>query len=63
MRSKKVILDTNLWISFLISNSLKEVDDLINAGTINYIFSDELIEEFVTVARRPKFKRYFQRAT
>ncbi|MCF8229846.1 MAG: putative toxin-antitoxin system toxin component, PIN family [Bacteroidales bacterium] len=59
MRSKKVILDTNLWISFLISKSLDEIDNLIIDGKIKLIFSKESIEEFITVAKRPKFKNYF----
>ena len=59
MRSKKVILDTNLWISFLISKRLDEIDDLIIDGKVKLIFSNESIEEFITVAKRPKFNKYF----
>ena len=59
MRSKKVILDTNLWINFLISKKLNQIDDLILDGKIKLIFSKESIEEFITVARRPKFEKYF----
>ena len=59
MRSKKVILDTNLWISFLISKKLDFIDDLLIEGKIKLIFSKELIEEFLTVAKRPKFEKYF----
>lgn len=59
MRGKKVILDTNLWISFLISKRLDEIDDLIFNEKINLIFSKESIEEFITVTQRPKFKKYF----
>jgi len=59
MRSKKVILDTNLWISFLISKRLNFIDNLLIEGKIRLIFSKELIEEFLTVAKRPKFEKYF----
>ena len=59
MRSKKVILDTNLWISFLISKRLTSIDDLLFEGKIKLIFSEESIEEFLTVAKRPKFSKYF----
>ena len=59
MRSKRVILDTNLWISFLISKRLDFIDDLLLSGKIILIFSNELIEEFLTVAKRPKFEKYF----
>lgn len=59
MRNKYVILDTNLWISFLISGKLSAIDEFIFNGKIQLIFSKELIEEFITVAKRPKFRRYF----
>lgn len=59
MRSKKVILDTNLWISFLISKRFDFMDDLLLEGKIKLIFSKELIEEFSTVVRRPKSEKYF----
>ena len=59
MKSDLIILDTNLWISFLISKNLNFIDKLIDNKTIKLIFSDELIEEFICVAMRPKFKRYF----
>lgn len=59
MRSKKVILDTNLWISFLISHKLNILDDLIEKKKVTLIFSTELIEEFIVVAKRPKFKGFF----
>jgi len=59
MRIKKVIFDTNLWISFLISRKLKEIDNLLDDGTIKLIFSIESVEEFLTVAKRPKFEKYF----
>ena len=59
MKSKKVILDTNLWISFLISSRLDEIDELLFDGKIRLIFSKESIEEFITVAKRPKFEKFF----
>lgn len=59
MRSKRVILDTNLWISFLISKRLSQIDALIENQKIVLIFSNELIEEFVDVVSLPKFKAYF----
>jgi putative PIN family toxin of toxin-antitoxin system len=59
MAVKRVILDTNLLISFLISQKLDVIDDLLLRGKLTLLFSDELIEEFITVASRPKFKKYF----
>ena len=61
MRSKKIILDTNLWISFLISKKFKSIDNLIENKKITLIFSDELISEFIEVVNRPKFEKYFSK--
>ena len=59
MKSKKVILDTNLWISFLISRDFSFLDKYIETGKIRLIFSEELFSEFISVTERPKFKKYF----
>ncbi|MCL6218910.1 putative toxin-antitoxin system toxin component, PIN family [Zunongwangia pacifica] len=61
MKNKKIILDTNLWISFLISKKFNQIDKLIENKEITIIFSDELIEEFIDVVSRPKFKKYFSK--
>ena len=60
MRSKKVILDTNLWVSFLISKKLTDIDNLIHNEKIKLVFSNESMEEFLTVAKRPKFQKFFK---
>ena len=57
MPSKKVILDTNLWISFLISRNFDEIDKLIVDKRIVLIFSEESIEEFLTVVNRKKYRK------
>ncbi len=59
MISKKVILDTNLWISFLIKNDYSFLDKYIEKGKVKLVFSEELIQEFLTVATRPKFQKFF----
>lgn len=57
-KSQRIIIDTNLWISFLISGHAK-LDDLLFSQKAALIFSEELVQEFVNVACRPKFARYF----
>jgi len=59
MDNVKIILDTNLWISFLITKNYRHIDRFILSGKIKLIFSEELIEEFLSVTTRPKFKKYF----
>ena len=58
-RSKRVIIDTNLWIRFLISRDYSVIDRLLFEEEIQLIFSDELLGEFIEVAQRPKFRRFF----
>ncbi|HEU5291966.1 MAG TPA: putative toxin-antitoxin system toxin component, PIN family, partial [Cyclobacteriaceae bacterium] len=52
-KAERVIIDTNLWISFLITKDFKTLDIKIKTGKIKIIFSLELIEEFLAVAHRP----------
>ena len=58
-RKLKVILDTNLWISFLISKNLSKLDSPIKRGEIRLLFSEESLTEFLNIATRPKFEEYF----
>lgn len=55
----RVILDTNLWISFLITKNLSRLDNYIIKGKLKLIFSEELLQEFIEVTERPKFRKYF----
>lgn len=62
MQSSKIVLDTNLWISFLITKKLHLLDKLIETKKVKLIFSNELLEEFIDVVNRPKFKKYFTKS-
>jgi len=55
----RIIIDTNLWISFLITKDYTKLDQIIFSGNCILVFSQELIEEFLAVANRPKFRRFF----
>jgi putative PIN family toxin of toxin-antitoxin system len=59
IKEKRIVLDTNLWISFLITKDLSKLDNRIFTGETILIFSQELLHEFITVVSRPKFKKYF----
>ena len=54
-----VIIDTNLWISFLISKEFSWLDNLIKSDKIKIVYSEELFLEIFEVLSRPKFKSYF----
>lgn len=58
-RRSRVIIDTNIWISFLLTNNLSRLDKLFTQDVIVLLFSEELLEEFIEVSKRPKFKKYF----
>jgi putative PIN family toxin of toxin-antitoxin system len=55
----RIIIDTNLWISFLITKDFTKLDDIIFSRNGILVFSQELLDEFLEVAKRPKFRRFF----
>lgn len=61
-KKSRVIIDTNLWISFLISNDFSKLDKIIESKLCKIIYSQELLEEFIEVCRRPKFIKYFSQS-
>ena len=58
-KADRIVIDTNLWISFLISGTYNKMDKLIQTNKIKFIFSSELLNEFIEVVSRPRFKKYF----
>ncbi|MEP7143018.1 MAG: putative toxin-antitoxin system toxin component, PIN family [Ferruginibacter sp.] len=55
----RIIIDTILWISFLLTKDLSKFDSIIGYKGIELIFSQELIDEIVEVTQRSKFRKYF----
>lgn len=55
----RIVIDTNLWISFLITKDYAKLDDVLFTKQSILIFSEELLDEFLEVARWPKFRRFF----
>jgi putative PIN family toxin of toxin-antitoxin system len=58
-KKNRIIFDTNIWISFLISKSLGDLDKLILKGKVVLLFSHELMTEFIDVTSREKLKPFF----
>ncbi len=58
----RVVIDTNLWISFLITKDFTKLDEIIFSRQGILVFSQELLDEFLEVAKRPKFRRFFSNA-
>lgn len=61
IKVNRIILDTNLWINFLITKDYTKLDDLITSKQSIIVFSTELLEEFLEVVNRPKFKTFFSK--
>ena len=56
----KIIIDTNLWISFLIGKDISFViRDLLINQSVTIVMTEILQEEILAVASRPKFARHF----
>lgn len=55
----KAVIDTNIWISFLVGKLLAGLDDYILDGLLEVVISYEQLEEITTVLRRPKFRKHF----
>ncbi len=59
----RVVIDTNIWISFLIGKSLTGLSEAIISDQILVLFSDDLFRELIEVLKRPKFKKYFSESS
>jgi putative PIN family toxin of toxin-antitoxin system len=57
-RPDLIVLDTNLWISFLLNKSLGELEILLFNDLAKLVFSEELLSEFLEVSKRPKIRKY-----
>jgi len=55
----KIIIDTNLWISFLLSKKIDFIDNLLSCGNVRLVFSSELLAELLEVSARPKLGKFF----
>ena len=55
----KVVIDTNIQVSFLISNKYRKLDSLLLGNKIIILFSTELLDELNKVSKYPKLKKYF----
>lgn len=55
----KVVIDTNIWLSFLIGQQLKGLSRLIESRRVELIVNSQLLTEIEMVSARPKFQKYF----
>lgn len=55
----KVVIDTNIWVSYLLGGLLQGIDKKILSKEIKIVVSDEMLKELSEVLSRPKFKDIF----
>jgi putative PIN family toxin of toxin-antitoxin system len=62
LKSKRIkaVIDTNLFVSFLIGKKLQGLKGMLIDFRIELIFAEQNIDELKIVAQRPKFKKYFK---
>ena len=58
-KTLKLIIDTNLWVSFIISNKQNLLDRFLFGEEARLLFSKELISEIQQTIKKPKLKKYF----
>ena len=58
-KSYKIIVDSNIWISFLIGKSLLGLQNHIDSQNLKIITCNEQLIELSEVFKKPKFKKYF----
>lgn len=54
----RIIFDNNIWISFLIGKRLSALRSAFSHKDVEIFFCDELEQEFLDVAHRPKIQKY-----
>ncbi len=59
-KTLKLIIDTNLWVSFIISKKQNLLDPLLFTGNVRLLFSTELITEIQQTIAKPKLRKYFE---
>ena len=60
MQKEVFILDSNIWISYVITRRLNALVALIHDHQLTVLTSRHLVEEIQGVLYRPKFKKYLK---
>lgn len=60
-KSFKIIIDSNIWISFLIGKNLKGLQNHIDSQKLKIITCTEQLVELSEVFKKPKLKKYFSK--
>jgi hypothetical protein len=60
MKREVIILDTNIWISYLLSRKYHILTNLILSNRLDVVTYEILINEFSEVLHREKFSKYLK---
>ncbi len=58
----KIIIDNNIWISFVIGKKLSSLRKILTNKNIQIFVCSELLQEFSDVITRPKLKNYIKKS-
>jgi uncharacterized protein len=58
-KPSKIIIATNIWISFLIGKELQDLKNLLVNEKVKVITSEQILTEIRLVTSRDKLKKYF----
>lgn len=58
----RLVVDTNIWVSFLIGKKIVRLKDALTSPSVTLLFSDELLNELASTLQRPYFQKYFTQA-
>ena len=56
----KVVIDSNIWISFLIGKNLRHLVQYVRNEQITIVTCEEQLQELTVAFRKPKLQKYFQ---
>ena len=60
-QTHSIIIDTNLWISFLINVQFEFIEELMVVHKIKLLFSQELLTELNSVVKKPKLQKFISK--
>lgn len=55
----RVVVDTNVFVSFLIGKRIRGLFEAMMNGNVRLVFSAQLLRELTETASEPKFRKYF----
>ncbi len=59
MRVNRYVLDANIWVSYLITESEQKIIDIIADNDLSVFRCDELLAEIARVLHYPRLRKYY----